>query len=88
MGFWWSRRKHLLTKAEVESILDFVRTSERTFAQLKEDLDDLRAKHERLRGRFYATRGPADDEVAPKLTKAQILARHFRPGMPPQHTKE
>lgn len=41
--------------------------------QLRDDLASLEDKHERLRGKFYATRS-ADPGGK---TKAQILAEHF-----------
>jgi hypothetical protein len=49
--------------------------------QLEEDILALEAKHERLRGRFYATRGP-DSPPAP-TSKGDILRAHgYLPGKP------
>jgi len=36
---------------------DRIRDLTKLVTQLREDLDDLGARHERLRGRYYATRG-------------------------------
>lgn len=48
---------------------------------LEENLAALESKHERLRGRFYATKGP---DVAPvPQTKGDILRAHgYTPGKP------
>jgi hypothetical protein len=46
---------------------------------LEDDLALLRAQHERLRGRFYATKG--QDSPPRELTKAEILrAAGYVPG--------
>jgi hypothetical protein len=49
--------------------------------QLEEDILALESKHERLRGRFYATRGP--DSPPATLSKGDILRAHgYAPGKP------
>lgn len=60
---------HLELVSQIHGVLQRVKL-------LEDGLAALEAAHERLRGRFYATR-PADSGSKP-LTKAEILANHFR----------
>lgn len=100
--------------------LDHIRELSKVCSQLREDLDDLGAKHERLRGRFYALNGnirpkpensiegtetgDSDTERSAtevsrarakarananpnaSLSKAELLAKYWRPGRPAIHT--
>jgi hypothetical protein len=53
--------------------------------ELDERLSALEAAHERLRGRFYATRGPEAKPAA--QSKAEILRQFgYVPGKPAPHT--
>jgi hypothetical protein len=45
--------------------LDHIRELAKVCSQLREDLDDLAAKHERLRGRFYALNGKTNAKAGP-----------------------
>jgi hypothetical protein len=52
--------------------------------ELGESLEQLRGAHERLRGRFYATKH--QDEPPPSDSKADVLKRFgFVPGRPAPH---
>lgn len=53
--------------------------------EIEEELIALKAAHERLRGRFYATRGQGSPPL--DLPKAEILRRH-RAGLPIYPTAE
>jgi len=91
--FW--RRKPALTDDQVRELVKSVR-------HLREDIDDLAHKHERLRGKFYGNRnavrsedlGTADNPSgeagssgsARRPSKSELLARYFTPGKPTIHS--
>lgn len=63
-------------------------TLRREIASLREDLEQLAAAHERLRGRYYATRPqpPASEPPKQPESKAEVLrAFGFVPGRPVPH---
>lgn len=63
-------------------VYDFLRRLDRETKQLREDLAALEGKHERLRGRFYATK-PAEQPA--QTGKPTLMELGFRPGQPFPH---
>jgi predicted nuclease with TOPRIM domain len=64
---------HLELVGQIHAVLQRVKAIEETLAALED-------KHERLRGRFYATRPQLQAETEQRqLTKEQILARFVPP---------
>jgi hypothetical protein len=66
---------------------DELRDLRKAVVQLREDVDDLEAKHERLRGRFYERVKPGVRSGGPARpeSKQELLARYFVPGRPAVH---
>jgi hypothetical protein len=66
---------------------DALRELRKAVVQLREDVDDLESKHERLRGRFYERTAPRNGSGRPPRpeSKQELLARYFIPGRPAVH---
>jgi hypothetical protein len=81
----WPFRSHRL--AHDQEIIDLVFKSRQRITDLEERIAAAEAAHERLRGRFYATKGQTPPDEPKPLTKAEILLQAgFRPGQPMKHS--
>lgn len=74
-----------------DSTHDNTRTHAKQLAELREDMDALAAKYERLRGRVYGAGlhrdGPERGPETREQTKARVLASRFTPGRPAIHSE-
>ncbi|HEX8838287.1 MAG TPA: hypothetical protein VF748_15195 [Candidatus Acidoferrum sp.] len=71
----FSRSRRPLDEAHLELISQIHGLAQRV-KLLEEGLAATDAAHERLRGRFYALKGPSADHDTPRqLTKAELLAK-------------
>jgi hypothetical protein len=66
-GQMWPFKRSQVSPAQVHEL-------DKRLRQVEEDLGALQMAHERLRGRFYATKG-AEFAAKPAETKAEILKR-------------
>jgi hypothetical protein len=76
----FSRRRQVDNEAHLELVSQIHGLLQRVKA-LEDDLAALEAKYERLRGRFYATRG-ADTPPTPLSKGAVLRAAGYVPGKP------
>lgn len=67
---WWARDSSIKALQPISAALHAITLR---VQNLEESLAALQDKHERLRGRFYATRGP--DSPPQTESKAEILKR-------------
>jgi len=94
--FW--RRKPGLTATQASELIDLLRDHGKKLTQLREDYDDLAKRHERLRGKYYATRprDSSEDEVLPGESgggsasqrsgaRRPLLSDYWTPGKPAVH---
>ena len=80
---WWPRRKQAFTQDDFGVLARNVHAQGLRLKELEEKHLALEAAHERLRGRFYATR---PQEKPEPTSKAEILREFgFVPGRPVPH---
>ena len=83
----FNRRGITVSPSKFNEFVDVVHSLTQQSRQLREDLDDLFDKHERLRGKFYGLGLHKPSEESRPRTKSEILAQHFTPGRPVRHNE-
>jgi hypothetical protein len=96
--FW--RRNSGISATQASELIDLLRAHGKELKQLREDIDDLGDKHERLRGKFYAKNGaggtgdpkPSDLLPGPENNGRPrglrpLLSDYWTPGTPAKHER-